>query len=55
MADISKCTGTSCPIKEGCYRYVVPENEFRQAYFGNNPFNHTTMECEYHWPIEITK
>ena len=31
-ADISKCDGKGCPIKEKCYRYTAKDDEVCQAY-----------------------
>lgn len=33
MSDITMCAGTNCPLKEGCYRFTAPKNEYRQSYF----------------------
>jgi len=38
MPDISKCTGTNCPLKEKCYRYTSQSNEYRQSYLMDIPF-----------------
>jgi len=32
MADITKCAGQGCDIKEQCYRYTAPSSEYRQAW-----------------------
>lgn len=29
MADISKCDGLECPLKESCYRYNASESEIQ--------------------------
>jgi len=31
MADISKCCGEGCPIKERCYRFTAPTNPDSQS------------------------
>lgn len=31
MADISKCCGKGCPIKERCYRFTAPTNPLSQS------------------------
>ena len=46
MADISKCKGTDCPLKEKCYRFTAPTGE-RQSWFTETPFK--DGECEYYW------
>ena len=50
MADISKCEGTGCPLKESCYRYTAPSNTFWQAYIVP-PFktNNGVFSCEMFW------
>jgi hypothetical protein len=47
MADITKCKGTDCPIKESCYRFTATENEILQAYFVDSPFK--DGKCEMYW------
>ena len=32
MADISKCHGNNCPIKDTCYRYTAPAHPTYQAF-----------------------
>lgn len=31
MADITMCVGTSCALREKCYRYTATPNEHRQS------------------------
>jgi hypothetical protein len=47
MADITKCKGEGCPIKESCYRFTAEASEFRQSYFFTPPFKDNT--CEMYW------
>jgi hypothetical protein len=47
MADITKCSGDNCPIKENCYRFTAVENEYRQSYFIKIPYNHESKICDY--------
>ena len=53
MADISKCTGIGCTMKETCYRFKAKADEYYQAYFSEPP--HDGMDedgntkCEYYW------
>ena len=49
MADITKCKGTGCPLKETCYRFLAME-VLRQPYFINVPFK--DGKCEYYWKIK---
>ena len=37
MADITKCTGKNCKLKESCFRYTSKANEYRQSYFTEDP------------------
>lgn len=37
MADISKCEGTNCPLKEKCYRYTVKADPLWQSWFSTVP------------------
>ena len=36
MADITKCVGKDCPLKETCYRHIAPESCY-QYYFTGTP------------------
>lgn len=36
MADITKCTGDHCPIKDKCYRHTAPSSEW-QTWFVETP------------------
>ena len=54
MADITKCEGKECTIKETCWRYKAPVNEYQQAYFTNAPHKDKVDEdnntiCDYYW------
>jgi hypothetical protein len=44
MADITKCDGTNCPLKEDCFRFMVKANDY-QSYFVGIPFKDGA--CEY--------
>lgn len=51
MADITKCKGIGCPIKEDCYRYTAKE-EFTQLWFVDNNVGAETEEgfkCDMYW------
>jgi hypothetical protein len=50
MADITKCPGEGCGLKEVCYRYTAPEDEYWQAYLLETP---TDDPCPYYWQNEI--
>jgi len=32
MADIAKCTGKDCKVKESCYRFTAPSSEYWQSW-----------------------
>ena len=49
MADITKCRGTNCPLKESCYRFLAKDS-FRQSYFIYVPFKYG--KCNYYWNIK---
>jgi len=49
MADITMCAGLNCPKKKKCYRYTAPINPYRQAYFGNLPYDFENNTCEHYW------
>jgi hypothetical protein len=44
MADISKCDGTNCPLKEDCFRFKVKADDY-QSYLVGVPFK--DGKCEY--------
>jgi hypothetical protein len=50
MADITMCEGFECPLKNHCYRYTAPVNEFiGQAYFSKTPWGEPEMgKCIYY-------
>lgn len=47
MADITKCTGDYCELKESCYRYKAKDNEYRQAYYIKAPIKNN--KCNEYW------
>lgn len=46
MADITKCEGKNCPLKESCYRYTAKDNEYRQSYFIKTPYSFLNKKCD---------
>ena len=54
MADISKCNGDGCTLKESCYRFTAEANSFWQSY---GVFNQDleTMKCEHYWDTSKMK
>jgi len=55
MPDITMCSGTDCPLKETCYRYIATPSQFRQSYFAEPPYDKKEEKCEYHWPDKKSK
>ena len=53
MADITKCEGINCPLKNNCYRFTATSNEFRQSYFAEIPIK--TGKCGYFWENNQSK
>ena len=51
MADITKCDGKECTMKETCYRYKAPKGYY-QSYFTESPINKETKECGYYWEVD---
>lgn len=49
MADITKCTGKNCPLKETCYRFRSPANDMWQSYFVENPYSEEEKDCKYYY------
>ena len=47
MADITKCQGTDCALKESCYRYLAQVTEWRQSWFSEFPFKNG--KCDHYW------
>lgn len=43
MADITKCPGTNCPIKEQCNRFTAESGE-RQSWFAEIPGKYERYE-----------
>ena len=46
MADIHKCRGDGCPLKERCYRYTAKAGSY-QYYFTEVPFRED--KCDMYW------
>lgn len=50
MADITKCTGTDCPIKENCYRFTAPVSDWNQSWFFECPLK--DGECDMYYELK---
>ena len=51
MADITKCNGINCPLKESCYRFKAKANEYLQSYFQQDPYNKDAKDCAFYWSL----
>jgi len=51
MADITKCEGENCKLKETCYRFTAKESEFNQSYFFKPPIKENE-KCDYYLEIK---
>lgn len=51
MADITKCTGHNCPVKEKCYRFTSIASEHWQSWFAKSPLESVDgkLTCEHFW------
>ena len=45
MADITKCKGTRCPVREDCYRYTAPASDW-QSWFEVVPLGDDEKGCD---------
>lgn len=53
MADISKCFGNGCTLREICYRYTARADELYQSYMmADASLKPGDTHCEYFWPDE---
>jgi len=54
MADITKCPGNYCKVKDACYRYTAVSSEYMQSYFVDLPID-KDGNCDMFWDNEIFK
>lgn len=55
MADITKCKGIDCPLKDDCYRYTAKDSGILQSWFYDDNIGEETddgFECEYFWQVK---
>ena len=45
MADITKCKGTGCRVREDCYRYTTPASDW-QSWFEVVPVGDDEKGCD---------
>lgn len=51
MADISKCFGKGCKLKELCYRYTAKADEYMQSYvMADEGLKPDQTHCDMFWP-----
>jgi len=50
MSDIAKCSGTGCPFKGNCYRYLAVSFAECQAYI-DTPFDAKKRKCSMFWDV----
>lgn len=51
MPDITMCEGTSCPLRENCYRKRAVPTPNWQSYFASAPVD-KEGNCTYFWKID---
>lgn len=49
MADISKCNGENCSVKEKCYRYTAPEDEYQSYVIAPYKIKDGKFTCDLYW------
>ena len=57
MSDISKCKNSQCPLKEHCYRWTAPADEYWQSYsdFEFKILDDGRVDCEYYWGSSVMR
>jgi hypothetical protein len=48
--DAAKCEGNNCPLKDKCFRYLAPEDPWRDC--GDFVYDDILDRCIDFWPIE---
>ena len=46
MADITMCLGKGCQVRETCYRYTAPVDQYMQSVYTETP---KTRPCPHFW------
>jgi hypothetical protein len=52
MADITKCKGINCPVRDNCYRYTARDSGFYQSWFVDNNVGKMVdnkFSCDMYW------
>ena len=50
MADITKCSGVGCRVKDKCYRFTA-KSSYRQSFFTKPPLKveNDILKCDMFW------
>jgi hypothetical protein len=46
MADISKCRGIDCPLKERCFRFLTIPSRWQSYFHGESGLSEDKTKCE---------
>lgn len=46
MADISKCRGIDCPLRNKCYRYLAIPSRWQSYFYGEEGLSDDKTECK---------
>jgi hypothetical protein len=46
MADISKCRGIDCPLKERCFRFLAIPSRWQSYFHGESGLSEDKTKCE---------
>ena len=52
MADITKCKGINCPIRDNCYRYTARDSGLHQSWFIDDNVGKMVdnkFSCDVYW------
>lgn len=49
MADISKCHGENCPVRDICFRFTAKADKYWQSYMEPDRNGH---QCNSFWPAK---
>lgn len=57
MSDITKCSSSTCPLKEYCYRATASTNELWQAYskFEYRILEDGRVDCDGYWGNSVIR
>jgi hypothetical protein len=49
MADITKCSGEGCLLKDNCYRFTAESSDCLQSYLAEVPYDKELNTCSLLW------